>query len=161
VILDLPLLQQSLDNITDYLTDSFPAASGRTFSSICHRTALSTSNLNRPVSSSKVNLSHPVTSISLDSTPCFVTESTSPRSKTLTLTFAAGNRDDFVSSIAHQAKFAADATGVKFMVENRQTETIGQMKSGKWVAYAVRALVLRFWDLAKVGSFLCLPNGAF
>lgn len=35
----------------------------------------------------------------------------------------------------------------------RSRETIADMKSGKWIAYAGRALVLRFWSLAKVCSW--------
>jgi hydroxymethylglutaryl-CoA reductase (NADPH) len=34
----------------------------------------------------------------------------------------------------------------------RSRETIADMKSGKWIAYAGRALVVRFWSLAKVRS---------
>ncbi|KAJ7484083.1 hydroxymethylglutaryl-coenzyme A reductase-domain-containing protein [Mycena galericulata] len=41
-----------------------------------------------------------------------------------------------------------DSWGVAYEVE-QQGEAIAQMRSGKWVAYALRALVLRFYDLAK------------
>lgn len=41
---------------------------------------------------------------------------------------------------------------------DKTQETIGEMKSSKWIAYALRALVIRFWELTKVGlaSYLLL-----
>ncbi|KAJ7652207.1 hydroxymethylglutaryl-coenzyme A reductase-domain-containing protein [Mycena rosella] len=44
--------------------------------------------------------------------------------------------------------FGPDSWGVAYEVEP-QGEAIAQMRSGKWVAYALRALVVRFYDLAK------------
>ncbi|KAJ7071773.1 hydroxymethylglutaryl-coenzyme A reductase-domain-containing protein [Mycena belliarum] len=44
--------------------------------------------------------------------------------------------------------FAPDSWGVAYEVEP-QGEAIAQMRSGKWVAYALRALVVRFYELAK------------
>ncbi|KAF7357002.1 3-hydroxy-3-methylglutaryl coenzyme A reductase [Mycena venus] len=41
-----------------------------------------------------------------------------------------------------------DSWGVAYEVDV-PAEAIAQMRSGKWVAYALRALVLRFYDLAK------------
>ncbi|KAJ7938276.1 hydroxymethylglutaryl-CoA reductase [Mycena leptocephala] len=41
-----------------------------------------------------------------------------------------------------------DSWGVAYEVD-AQAEAIAEMHSGKWVAYALRALVLRFYDLAK------------
>ncbi|KAJ6590631.1 hydroxymethylglutaryl-CoA reductase [Mycena vulgaris] len=41
-----------------------------------------------------------------------------------------------------------DTWGVAYEVES-QGETIAEMRSGKWVAYALRALVVRFYELAK------------
>jgi hydroxymethylglutaryl-CoA reductase (NADPH) len=46
-----------------------------------------------------------------------------------------------------------DSWGVAYEVD-AQAEAIAEMHSGKWVAYALRALVLRFYNLAKVGSIL-------
>ncbi|KAJ6590428.1 hydroxymethylglutaryl-coenzyme A reductase-domain-containing protein [Mycena vulgaris] len=40
-----------------------------------------------------------------------------------------------------------DSWGVAYELES-QGEAIAQMRSGKWVAYALRALVVRFYDLA-------------
>jgi hydroxymethylglutaryl-CoA reductase (NADPH) len=51
-----------------------------------------------------------------------------------------------------------DESGVRFEVDSGKlsgdTLPIGQMRNGKWVAYAARALVVRFWDLAKVRPVL-------
>lgn len=51
-----------------------------------------------------------------------------------------------------------DESGVRFEVDSGKYSgdalPIGQMRNGKWVAYAARALVIRFWDLAKVRHFL-------
>ena len=86
--------------------------------------------------------------------PCFtdVTSSTT-RSSILTLSFIPGSTGDFIDAIKQHAHFVEDEFGVKYHVEGRQVETIGEMRSGKWVAYAARALVIRFWDLAKVRRF--------
>lgn len=59
-----------------------------------------------------------------------------------------------MASLSRQSKFLADEAGIRFNVESRQAETIGQMKSGKWVAYAARTFVVRFWDLAKKADSL-------
>ena len=41
--------------------------------------------------------------------------------------------------------------GVKYVIDTgKRQESIGEMKSTKWVAYALSALVLRFWELTKV-----------
>jgi hypothetical protein len=42
---------------------------------------------------------------------------------------------------------------VNYVVENPEQEAITAMKSGKWVAYAARTLLVRFWDLTKVSMF--------
>jgi len=51
-------------------------------------------------------------------------------------------------------KVFTDENGIRFEVDSGRAasdvQPIGQMKNAKWVAYAARALVIRFWDLAKV-----------
>lgn len=51
-------------------------------------------------------------------------------------------------------KVFTDENGIRFEVDSGRAPSdflpIGQMRNGKWVAYAARALVVRFWDLAKV-----------
>jgi len=90
--------------------------------------------------------------------PCFTMVSpsqASSRSEILTLSFAPELAHEFADALKTRAKFAADTYGVKFHVEGRQVETIGEMKSGKWMAYAAQALVMRFWELAKVRPPAC------
>jgi len=83
--------------------------------------------------------------------PCFTdVTSLTPHSSILTLSFVPGSSDDFIGALKQHAHFSDAEFGVEYQVEGRQVETIGEMKSGKWVAYAARALVVRFWDLAKV-----------
>lgn len=67
----------------------------------------------------------------------------------VTLSFVVGSRDSFVDALNH-ATFGADESGVRYQIEARDTETIGEMKGGRWMAYAARALIVRFWELTKV-----------
>lgn len=59
-----------------------------------------------------------------------------------------------------QPRVFTDENGIRFEVDSGKaasdTPSIGQMKNAKWVAYAARALVIRFWDLAKVCLFKTL-----
>jgi len=119
----------SLENITHFLTHRFPVASGNLYPNICH-----------PVSRDQ------------DGEPtCFTsTFSDIPRSESLTLSFTAGSRKDFISALAKQGTLISDDFGpIKYLVENPEHETVSEMKSGKWVVYAARTLVVRFWDLTK------------
>jgi hydroxymethylglutaryl-CoA reductase (NADPH) len=127
------LIHESVDNITDHLVLGFKAISGNKYASICHRPP----------------------NTSMPGAPCFtdVTSSTT-RSSILTLSFIPGSTDEFINAVKQHAHFAEDEFGVKYHVEGRQVETIGEMRSGKWVAYAARALVVRFWDLAKKADSL-------
>jgi hydroxymethylglutaryl-CoA reductase (NADPH) len=68
----------------------------------------------------------------------------------VTLSFAAGSRDSFAEALNQHAVFGVDERGVRYKIEARDTETIGEMKGGKWIAYAARALIVRFWELTKV-----------
>ncbi|CAG7847758.1 3-hydroxy-3-methylglutaryl-coenzyme A reductase 2 Short=HMG-CoA reductase 2 [Serendipita indica DSM 11827] len=58
-----------------------------------------------------------------------------------------GETAQFVRGLS-TANLAGEQDGTRFQVI-RQHQSIADMKSGKWVAYAGRALVLRFWSLAK------------
>jgi len=127
------LMQESLGNITDHLVLGFSSPSGSKYPSICHRPQ----------------------NTSTSGTHCF-TDATSwtAHSSILTLSFAPGSSEAFINGVKGHALFASDAFGVKYHVEGHQVETIGEMRSGKWVAYAARALVIRFWDLAKKADSL-------
>ncbi|KAI0064909.1 hypothetical protein BV25DRAFT_1799483 [Artomyces pyxidatus] len=125
----------SLDNVTQFLTTRFSTTSGMTYPSLCYGPTPAEGSIE---------------------TPCFTsTVSDSPKSEILTLSFVPGGREDFMSAIKKQSTFASEDFGnIKYVVENREAETIGEMKSGKWVAYAARALVVRFWDLTKKADSL-------
>ena len=124
----------SLENMTHFLSHHFPASSGNLFSDICH--------------SIQNNEGGEET--------CFTsTFSGNPKSESLILSFVAGGREDFVHALAKQGTFISEDFGpVKYVVESTEQEATTAMKSGKWVAYAARTLVVRFWDLTKVSMFL-------
>jgi hydroxymethylglutaryl-CoA reductase (NADPH) len=120
----------SLENMTHFLTHQFPTSSGKKFTDICHSVQNSQDG---------------------DET-CFTsTFSGNPKSESLMLSFAAGGREDFIGALTKQGAFISEDFGpVKYVVENPEQDAVAGMKSGKWVAYAARTLVVRFWDLTKV-----------
>ena len=119
--------------MTHFLSHHFPASSGKLFTDICH--------------SIQNNQGGEET--------CFTsTFSGKSESESLILSFVAGGREDFVNALAKQGTLVSEDFGpVKYVVENPEQEAITAMKSGKWVAYAARTLVVRFWDLTKVSMF--------
>lgn len=101
-----------------------PALSGKAYSSLCH---------------------HP----NVSGTSCFTSVSGPGASPILTLSFKPGTRDDWLGSLRKEKTITLD--GVKYDIDaEKRQESIGEMQSSKWVAYAVSALVLRFWELTKV-----------
>lgn len=81
--------------------------------------------------------------------PCFT--STSPSS--VIFSFQPGTREDWIVALKHAASFTVD--GTRYDVQNpKRTEAIGEMKSSKWVAYALYALGVRFYELAKKADSL-------
>lgn len=71
------------------------------------------------------------------------------------LSFTPGGRKDFADALMRQGTFISEDFGpIKYLVENPEQEAIAEMKSGKWVVYAARTLVVRFWDLSKVSIVL-------
>ncbi|KAG1844497.1 hypothetical protein F4604DRAFT_84444 [Suillus subluteus] len=131
---DLVSLSQSIDNITHHIAHELSTPSGETYTSLCY---------------------YPVTGESSLPASCFTTASLqTSRSKMVTLSFAAGASDAFVDALNHQPGFPADEFGVRYQIESHVTETIGEMKGGKWMAYAARALIVRFWELTKKADSL-------
>lgn len=169
-----PLLA-STSNLTKYLTHGF-TASGKTFSIICYRPdGPHAKNVNVPVSPSGVPAS--TSTSDAKEAPCFVhvnnnlrhrahphhssASSSSSSQAQVALAFLPGTRDEWINSLKSIGEFT-DEKGVKFEVEHPapgiDNVDIGQMRNGKWVAYAIRTLVLRFWALAKVSaSIFFLP----
>ncbi|KAI0790504.1 3-hydroxy-3-methylglutaryl-coenzyme A reductase [Abortiporus biennis] len=127
---ELVLDQSSLAEVTKHLTTSLHALSGKTYPSLCHRLP--------------------------SNTTCFTSLTTgSPYASTLSLTFAPGTREDWTAALKREITFNSEHAGLKFEVQSfKPQETIGEMKNGKWVAYALRALVVRFYDLAKKADSL-------
>lgn len=80
---------------------------------------------------------------------CFThSASNLPASNVLTLSFAPGTREDFVGALHKRAPAFHDQLNVKYHVEGRDEDVM--KKSGRWLGYAVSALIVRFWELAKV-----------
>jgi hydroxymethylglutaryl-CoA reductase (NADPH) len=116
--------------MTHFLTHDFPTSSGKSYTDVCY-----------PV---QINQDGEET--------CFTSSFSSiPKAESLTLSFAAGGREDFVSALSKQGSLISEEFGpIKYVIENPEQEAVVAMKSGKWVAYAARALIVRFWDLTKV-----------
>ncbi|KAF9028794.1 hypothetical protein BDZ89DRAFT_1160169 [Hymenopellis radicata] len=138
ISLELSPLSESIYTMSNYAQHSLTSASGRQYSSTCHRPSIAMPN--------KSATDHP---------PCFSSVTASPRSLTQTFAFTPGSREDFVTAFSRFFKSTpVDDSDVRFELEAREQETIGDMKSSKWVAYALRAFVMRFWDLAKKANSL-------
>ncbi|KAI0322966.1 hydroxymethylglutaryl-coenzyme A reductase-domain-containing protein [Amylostereum chailletii] len=130
-----PPVQSSLDNVTQHLTRRFLTSSGQSYPSLCHA---------------------PSSGLSMD-TPCFVATffDHPSKSEVLTLAFKPEAREEFMTALKRQSPLTGEEFGnFKYILESQETETIGEMKSGKWVVYAARASVARFWDLAKKADSL-------
>ena len=138
--LALPPLFSSTANISQHLLTDFLSTSGESYPALCHRP-------------SSISLS------TEEEVPCFTVQQASHKSFTQTLAFKRGLRDDWVSALMGEhhhntPTLFTDENGIIFEVDPGKPSSdalaIGQMRNGKWVAYAARALVIRFWDLAKV-----------
>lgn len=108
------------------LKTSLQALSGQTYPSLCHVSSLNASGID-----------------------CF----TSLAPGSLTLSFTPGTRDDWVSALKRTSTL--NVGGTTYAVQNpKRGESIGEMKSSKWVAYALGALVVRFWELMQKADSL-------
>ena len=110
--------------ITQHLVSHVPGPSDKTYSSICYHSNASEN-------------------------ACFMSVSEPGSSPVLTLSFKPGTREDWLGTLRTEKSITVD--GVRYDVDaGKRQESIGEMKSSKWVAYALSALVLRFWELTKV-----------
>ena len=127
--LDWAHLAPSIDNLTHHISDVFVTPAGQTYSARCfHLTG---------------------------DNQCFTeVSSQSSGPQTVTLSFVPGAHEEFANALTTETSYPADSFGVQYRIQSRSDETIGEMKSGKWIAYAARASVMRFWELAKVSLFL-------
>ncbi|KAJ8455317.1 hypothetical protein ONZ51_g12514 [Trametes cubensis] len=116
--------------VAQYLVSELPSLSGKAYPSICH---------------------YPGSNLS--SVACFTTVSEPGASPVLTLSFKPGSREDWIGALKQAKNLIVD--GVKYELDaGKRQESIGEMKSSKWVAYALSALVLRFWELTKKADSL-------
>lgn len=68
----------------------------------------------------------------------------------LTLAFSPGATGAYLHALtASDLPPAEDGADLKVV---QSVESIMDMRSGRWIAYAGRAMVVRFWNLAKVGN---------
>ncbi|KAI0371286.1 3-hydroxy-3-methylglutaryl-coenzyme A reductase [Pilatotrama ljubarskyi] len=116
--------------VAQHLVSELPSLTGKAYPSICH---------------------YPGSNVS--SVACFTSVSEPGASTALTLSFKPGTREDWMAALKREQTIIVD--GVKYEVDvGKRQESIGEMKSSKWVAYALSALVLRFWELAKKADSL-------
>ena len=115
-------IADSIQSLTRYITLELKTSNGFTYPSLCYKAP--------------------------GSSDCFSWVHQSGDTQTLTLVFAPSTSERFVHAF-HTLKQRTSLQGVKLEIIGKE-EKIGEMQSGKWVAYALRALVMRFWDLAKV-----------
>ncbi|KAI0634834.1 3-hydroxy-3-methylglutaryl-coenzyme A reductase [Trametes polyzona] len=116
--------------VAQHLVSELPSVSGKAYPSICHYAGSNASSV-----------------------ACFTSVSEPGTSTSLTLSFQPGTREDWVAALRREKTLYVD--GVKYEVDvGKRQESIGEMKSSKWVAYALSALVLRFWELAKKADSL-------
>ncbi|KAF8634822.1 hypothetical protein AX17_004073 [Amanita inopinata Kibby_2008] len=122
-------LSDSVHNFTSHLTQSLASRSASKYTSLCHKTTAFA-----------------------ESPQCFIHTQAGERTMTETLAFVPGSRVDFVAALEGHGGPFSDAAGTKFEVvsgSGADDIPIREMRSSKWMAHAARALVLRFWDLAK------------
>lgn len=73
----------------------------------------------------------------------------------LTLSFSPGATGQYLQALTSSVlPPAEDGSHLKIV---QSVESITDMRSGHWFAYAGRALVLRFWNLAKVSAIAIAP----
>ncbi|KAG7091853.1 hypothetical protein E1B28_008255 [Marasmius oreades] len=130
-------VSNSVFNVTKQLPHYLQRPTGGNFTSSCYRAS--------------VNSVH---ALEGSHTACFTNELVTPRSIHETLSFLPGQSQDLTTALVHGLKGYVDENGVRFEVETKQVETIGEMKDSRWVAYAARTLVVRFWDLTKKADSL-------
>lgn len=140
-------------NLTDYLASGkYRTAAGHSYPELCYRAATVAGTTNHS-ERSKVE--------------CFTMQQASTRGVIQTLAFKAGKRDEYTRSLLsteqlgsthRQPRTFQDENGLQFIViPEGGLAASGDAGGNFWFAYAARALVVRFWDLAKVrGPIRCI-----
>jgi len=120
-----PLISRVIELVTEHIKKGLTSPDGLSYTSVCYRP---------PLAADCLSWTHQTS-----------------RTMTLTLALLPSRRDQFVAAIE---SFRPTTWGA--VNDFPQLEIIGkeesflEMQSGKWVAYAARAFVIRFWQLAKV-----------
>ncbi|TDL24659.1 hypothetical protein BD410DRAFT_719028 [Rickenella mellea] len=80
------------------------------------------------------------------STTCFASTSSSPQSSTLTLSFLPNHLDRYTTELSSTLPSSGS---LKYTVAHPQSTPASIHQNGRWIAYAARALILRFYHLAS------------
>ena len=124
------IVSEPVQQLVEFITHDFKAKGGLSYPSLCYRIP--------------------------GSSECFVSVHRTPRTQILTLAFPALKSARFVDALSSlqlspHIQLKSSLSHVNFDIIGKE-ESIAEMRSGKWVAYAGRAFVIRFWRLAKVRS---------
>lgn len=123
-------LDGSLSNVSHYITRSLSSNSGHVYPALCYEASTDASATSE----------------------CFTALNAGTRTSTLTLSFIPGKRDEFASSLK-RTSFPSDASGTRYNLESPQTAG-DLLEHGRWIAYAAKALITRFYDLASKADSL-------
>jgi hydroxymethylglutaryl-CoA reductase (NADPH) len=127
----------ALESAAQHLTTSVSTKSGQSYPSLCYAPE----------------------SANATSAACFAY--TSQRAPEISLAFAPGERDTFLSALKRRSSIAVPDSALELHVESRGASVapqdgraISSMKSGRWVWHALGATVARFWALTKQADSL-------
>ncbi|TDL16821.1 hypothetical protein BD410DRAFT_591341 [Rickenella mellea] len=124
--------KQSLESFKKYLTNELPPSTpGLGYEDICYKDTMDTKS----------------------SSECFTAYSDSETPTIITLSFVPGTRDEFLEAVKHQA-LPGNYHDAHFTLKSHTSA--GQSREGRsrWLTFALRALILRFWDLSRTANSL-------
>ncbi|KAF8327732.1 hydroxymethylglutaryl-coenzyme A reductase-domain-containing protein [Cantharellus anzutake] len=121
------ILSEPIERLIDYIIHDFRAKGGLSYSSLCYRIPAALQ--------------------------CFLSVHRTPRTQILTLAFPVSGSNRFIDALSSfqlpsNNELRSLLSQVSFDIIGKE-EAIAEMPSGKWVAYAGRAMILRFWKLTK------------
>ncbi|KAF8315415.1 hypothetical protein DL93DRAFT_906082 [Clavulina sp. PMI_390] len=119
-------IASAIERVTNHITTSLTSEGGLSYASVCYK----------PPSSAE----------------CLSWTHQTARAVTLTLAFMPSTREQFlpaVEALRPDPSWTAGLDAFPTLEIIGKEESFLDMQSGKWVAYAARAFVIRFWQLAK------------
>lgn len=120
-----PHIFRAIATVTEHITNTLSSSDGLSYASVCYRP---------PLTAECLSWTHQTS-----------------RTVTLTLALLPSSRDQFVAVIeSFRPTSWSTVSGFPQLEIIGKEESFLEMQSGKWVAYAARAFVVRFWQLAKV-----------